>query len=177
VLDKPADVRARGIMTWDGHVYAIREVLAGSKSDDVALFRIEAPDLAAAPLSLGDLEGSAVTVLSHPDGNFYSLTQGYISRYYAATFHGNVGVKMAITADFADGASGGPVFNTAGAVTGLVSSTDAIGNQMVRRLAVPARAIWDLIEPPSGRAATGEQNTPEKGAAGETSPDAEDAPE
>jgi S1-C subfamily serine protease len=149
VVDKPASVVARGVMTHDGRVHAIREILAANRSDDVVLLRIDASDLIAAPLSSGDREGTPVTVIAHPGTNFYSLTQGHISRYWAATYRGRLTVNMGITAEFADGASGGPVFSPAGAVTGLVSSTDALGNQMVRRAAVPVQAIWDLLRPPA----------------------------
>jgi S1-C subfamily serine protease len=149
VIDKPSTVIARGVMTADGRLYAIREVLAANKTHDVALVRIDASDLEPAPLSHGDPEGTPVTVIAHPGSNFYSLTQGYISRYWAATSFGHLGVRMSITAQFADGASGGPVFNSRGAVTGLVSSTEALGYQMVRRDGPPARAIRKLIQPPS----------------------------
>jgi hypothetical protein len=55
---------------------------------------------------------------------------------------------MSITADFADGSSGGPIFNSRGAITGLVSATDAFGDQMVRRSAAPADAIRRLVRQP-----------------------------
>jgi hypothetical protein len=55
---------------------------------------------------------------------------------------------MSVTADFADGSSGGPIFNSRGAVTGLVSATDAFGDQMVRRSGAPADAIRRLVRTP-----------------------------
>ena len=145
VIDKPPPVAARGVMTHDGTLYPVREILAADKPGDVALLKIDASGLTAAPLSHGDPEGSPVTVISHPSSNFFSLTQGWISRYWAVTSFGVVSSRMSITADFADGASGGPIFNSCGAVTGLVSATDAFGQQMVRRSGPPADVIRRLV--------------------------------
>ena len=76
VIDKPPPVLARGVMTRSGKVYAVREILAADKPGDVALLKIDASNLAAAPVSHGDPEGTPVTVISHPSSNFFSLTQG-----------------------------------------------------------------------------------------------------
>ena len=90
VIDKPPPVLARGVMTRSGKVYAVREILAADKPGDVALLKIDASNLAAAPVSHGDPEGTPVTVISHPSSNFFSLTQGYISRYWAVTSYGEL---------------------------------------------------------------------------------------
>jgi len=144
VLDKPL-ATARGVMTSDGRMFAVVEVLAASRADDVALLRVDASDLHPAPLSVGDPVGADVTVISHPGHAFFTLTEGTISRYWAATHYGRLSIKMTVTAEFADGSSGAPIFNDRGAVTGLVSSTDAVGNQMVTRIASPAQAIHALL--------------------------------
>jgi hypothetical protein len=150
VVDKPAAV-ARAVMTSDRRVYPIVEVLAADKPSDVALVRVEASGLEPARLSEGDPEGSAATVISHPGRDYYSLTRGYISRYYVATQFGRAVVLMTVTAEFADGSSGAPVFNGCGAVTGLVSATSQLGNQMVRRTAAPAGAIRNLLRGPEAQ--------------------------
>lgn len=150
VIDKPPPVAARGVMTHDGRMYSVCEFLAADKPGDVVLLKIDASGLTAAPLSRGDPEGTPVTVISHPSSKFFSLTQGYISRYSAVTSYGGLTCRMAITADFADGASGGPIFNSCGAVTGLVSATEALGDQMVCRVGAPADVIRRLIRPVTG---------------------------
>ena len=149
VLDKPSPVLARGVMTRGGAFYAVQEILAADRSGDVALLRIDARDLPAAPVSHGDPEGAPVTVISNPSSNFFSLTQGHISRYWASTSYGELRVRMSITAEFADGSSGAPIFNSRGAVTGIVSSTDPLTYQMVRRVGAPADALRRLMCDPS----------------------------
>ena len=146
VLDKPTAV-SRGVMTADRNVYAIREVLAADKGADVAILRIDAQGLPPAPLSVGDAEGEAVTLIAHPGGAYYSVTSGHIVRYSAMTRHGEVRVMMNVTAEFADGSSGGPLFNSRGEVTGLVSATTNLGRQMVSRIVAPVAALHNLIAP------------------------------
>jgi hypothetical protein len=148
VVNKPPPVLARGVMTRNGKVYAVREILAADKAGDVVLLKIDASDLRAAPLSHGDPEGAPVTVISHPSSNFFSVTQGHISRYWATTSYGELSARMSITADFADGSSGAPIFNSRGAVTGLVSATDPFSYQMVRRTAAPADLVRRLLRIP-----------------------------
>lgn len=146
-VNKPAAV-ARAVMTWEGEIYPIVEVLAANKSADVALVRVPASALVAAPLSAGDPPGSPVTVIGHPAGEYFTLTEGRISRYFGTFRYGHPGVVMMLTADFAEGSSGGPVLNSRGAVAGMVSSTNNVGHQMVLRYAAPAAAIRRLIRPP-----------------------------
>jgi S1-C subfamily serine protease len=133
-------------MTRDGKMYPITEILAADKSADLAIVRINASDLTPAPLSEGDPLGSPVTVISHPGGNYFSLTLGHISRYWTTTAQGRSGLRMTITADFADGSSGGPIFNANGSVTGVVCATRPLGEQMVCRFGVPVESIRKLIQ-------------------------------
>jgi hypothetical protein len=123
----------------------VEEILAASRAADIAIIRIDAQGLQAAPLSQGDAEGTPVTMISHPGGRFYSLSHGYISRYWSLISCAELTMSMTITAEFGDGASGGPLFNPHGAVTGLVSSTSPLGDQMVFRNCVPAWEIHRLL--------------------------------
>ncbi|MHB8899569.1 MAG: S1 family peptidase [Thermoguttaceae bacterium] len=145
VVNKP-EAAALLVMTASGETYPITEVLAARRSADVALVKTTGENLAAAPLSEGDPEGTAVTLISHPAERFYTLTQGYISRYSASVLFGETIVRMAITADFADGSSGGPVFNARGEVAGLVSFTSGPGGQMVHHFATPVAEIRGLLK-------------------------------
>jgi S1-C subfamily serine protease len=70
---------------------------------------------------------------------------------------------MTVTADFAVGSSGGPVFNRHGAVVGMVARTHTINadpksesptTQMVVKMTIPSEDILSLIESGKGRATT-----------------------
>ena len=123
VISSGRKVLGMGIATQTGRTYLVDEVLAASKDDDVAILRLkDAKNLPAIPIYRDEPVGNPVTVVSHPTGQFYTLTQGYVSRYAKK---GKRRV-MNITADYAKGSSGGPVFNNRGDLIGLVASTNSI---------------------------------------------------
>ena len=148
---------AMGVCDREGNVWPVKELVAASPVDDVALFRVEAQDLK--PLAIGHTasEGSRVHVVSHPDGRYYFQTFGEVSRYHNARSGKNGKcVAMSITADYAKGSSGGPVMNLQGEVVGMVSSTQSIyydssnGKpkgplQMVVKNCVPVTAIRGIL--------------------------------
>jgi S1-C subfamily serine protease len=147
------------ILTGDGRLAPVREVLAANRRSDIALLRAEGKGFRALPLSTNAPVGSPVCVISHPDDHFFSLSLGHVSRYYLpGTSRSRPDLTfMAITADFAKGSSGGPVFNELGAVVGLVSSTvSAYYNedkdhhkdnlQMVFKNCTTTRHLLELLE-------------------------------
>jgi len=118
------------VMTVDGRVFLVDEVLAADPIHDVAAIRLrDACGLAVAPVSRDEPVGNPVSVISHPRRHFFTLTSGYVSRYSMGE---QTNVVMNITADYAVGSSGGPVFNNRGDVVGLVSSTTSIAASNVR---------------------------------------------
>ena len=145
-------------MASDGSVFPVKEVLAASEVDDVAIVQLDGA--ATQPLALAPATpvGSRVRVISHPDGGYYALTEGIVSRYFMI----DLGKKgraptMAITADYARGSSGGPVLNDFGTAAGMVASTRSIyydehrgrqqDLQMVIKECVPAASILKLVNP------------------------------
>lgn len=161
VVDSPTQ-RALVVMTADSRVYPVERVLAASRADDLAILKVNADGLrpltlagstAAAPI------GSAVSIISHPDGRFYCYTTGVISRYMKTELGGGEVDAVAITAEYARGSSGAPVLNPQGHVVAVVSSTESIyytedgqrqrDLQMVFRTCVPAPSLLKLIQPPS----------------------------
>ena len=174
-----------GAMTSDGNVYAIRTILASDRDGDAAIAQLDTRDVVLPFLRLGQAAacGDPVVVISHPAGRFYSLTRGVVSRYHRhdadpatmAKSDGSVHaprkhtrdetlqdtpapVWMSVTADYAVGSSGGPVFDSSGDVVGMVSRTystqaskhhrrhDSFGNQMVFKDCVSLDTILGLIE-------------------------------
>ena len=147
-----------GAMTVDGRVFAVDEVLAASKKDDIALIRLrDAADMPHVAIRETITTGDEVFVISHPDGFFHTFTKGYLSRKYL-TPQGKV-PRLQITADFAKGSSGAGIFNAAGELVGLATATnsiyygkeDAPGNlQMVIKSGVPISSIRSWFTGPAG---------------------------
>lgn len=152
-----------GVMTSSGEVYAATEVLAANKDGDAAVFRIDVRGQRLPSLALGESPrpGDRVEVVSHPKGRFFCLTEGVVSRFHRQKNRGNgKAVWMSVTADYAVGSSGGPVFDEKGAVVGMVSSTltaqasenakDKQGGnvQMVFKDCVSLGTLRDLIRTP-----------------------------
>jgi serine protease Do len=119
-----------GVMTFDGTVYPVLEVLAADREGDAAILRIDpgGAALSALPLSAGVRTGNNIRVVGHPDGRFYSLTEGIVSRVFVEPTSDERGTRtwLTVTADYGGGSSGAPVLNEAGEVVGMVSSTAAL---------------------------------------------------
>ncbi|OVE77115.1 hypothetical protein BVX99_03535 [bacterium F16] len=135
---------AIAVRTFDGRVFSVEEVLAADKTNDVAVLKLKgSKDLAAAPIFNDEPVGQSVTLIAHPVGRFYTLTRGYISRYFITQKNR---VAMGITADYAKGASGGPIFNDRGDVVGLVSSTRSVPYTSVPLSADPETGALQIME-------------------------------
>ncbi|MFN9986669.1 MAG: serine protease [Pirellula sp.] len=118
-----AAVKGLAAMNHQGQCFAISEVLATSKKDDVALIRLVSdtpfkpvPIAADSPKAL-----DRVMVLSHPHNEFYVLSTGIASRLTKPTMSGDSATWLEITAEFSGGSSGSGVFNERGELVGLVS--------------------------------------------------------
>ena len=132
VLERDAGHRF-GVMTSDGEVYAITDVVASNPDGDAAVVRIDTRGRELACLALGEPPacGADVSVVSHPKGRFWCLTEGAVSRYHRQRRrdrgpNGGDAVWMSVTADYAVGSSGGPVLDGAGRVVGMVSRTTTV---------------------------------------------------
>lgn len=120
---------AMGAMTHDGRAFLVEEVLAADEKSDVAILKLrDATGLSAAPVYRDEPVGNPVTIISNPTGRFFTLTQGYVSRYHISSSQVPM---MNVTADYAKGSSGGPIFNDRGDVVGLVANTVSIPYQHV----------------------------------------------
>ncbi|HPM84509.1 MAG TPA: serine protease [Candidatus Anammoximicrobium sp.] len=159
VVDSATE-RAMVVMTADFDVYPVQRVLAASRADDLAILKVDAEGLR--PLALAGSTaaapvGSAVSIISHPDGRFYCYTAGIVSRYMKTELGGEAVDAVAVTAEYARGSSGAPVLNHQGQVVAVVSSTESIyysedgqrqrDLQMVFRTCVPAASLLRMIRP------------------------------
>lgn len=152
------------VMTRDGRIFPVIELLAADKAADIAVVRVDLGDETLTPLALGPSPkiGDDVVVLSNPKQRLFTFTKGYVSRYFsrASKPKGGVITRMTITADYASGSSGGPILDNRGRVVGMVCSTvtahaskkGAEGKpergdvQMVFKDSVPVAALRVLLE-------------------------------
>jgi hypothetical protein len=157
VITNPT-AQAMIILTGDGRIAPVREVLAANRDTDLVILRAEGSSFTPLPLSTDAPVGSTVRVISHPNNHFYSLTEGIVSRHFEHSQRRKSIAMTAITADFAKGSSGAPVFNASGAVVASVNHTFSsyydMGEdghqedlQMVFKNCVSSRHILELIEP------------------------------
>lgn len=125
VLEEDSD-EPLGVMFADGAVFGLKEVVAADEDGDAALVRIaidgERPWL---PLAATVKTGEPVHVVSHPDGRFYSLTEGIVSRVFVGPLEEGAARRtwVTVSADYGSGSSGAPALNDRGEVVGMVSST------------------------------------------------------
>ena len=117
------------IMSGDGRVAPVVEILAANKATDLAILRAKGKGFTPLPVDTSAQAaplGGKVRVFSHPDRHFYVLSEGIISRKYLDSARREGPRRMiAITADFAKGSSGAPVFNEYGAVVASVNNTQS----------------------------------------------------
>lgn len=113
---------------------------------DLALLRIEAHDLPAAPIAdTHNLRvGKLVLAIGHPWGQRGSATVGVISSLTTAKTHGKRGTVDIIRSDarLAPGNSGGPLVDATGAVVGI--NTMIVGGD--QGIAVPSHVIQSFSE-------------------------------
>jgi S1-C subfamily serine protease len=159
VIEVFRDMKAVGVMTSDGRVFPIKAVLAADHVNDAAVLKIEATDLTPLPLAKSAAVGATVYCLSHPVMNgmgtehgFFAFTQGIVSGRYRTRLMGETPINvLTITADYAQGSSGGPILNEHGAVVGMVCQTLAISDdsgesQMTWKFTRPSSSILALLQ-------------------------------
>lgn len=146
--------------TLEGKVYPVTDILAYSRLGDLAVFRVDTRGdrLEAIPLGSSLPAGSRVHVIGHPKQQFYYYTQGVVARNSKHTYGEKATMRrMQITADFAVGASGGPILDDCGNLVGMVASTTTLyfddeektNQQMVVKSTIPVSVIKELLKLPS----------------------------
>ena len=172
VIEAFAHTRAMGVMTHDGRVFPVTAVLAADRKNDVAAIQVEADDLVPLPIAADVPVGAAIYCLSHPaldccgtENAFWTFTSGMVSGKFRLRLDSRHPVDaLAITADYAQGSSGGPVLDERGAVVGMICHTKSLcaggdpgAMQMTWKLTRPSSSILRLLgsEAPAAAASTG----------------------
>ncbi len=154
VLEKE-NIDSLWVMCRTGSVHAVTGIIATNESMDIAVLQVDARGLAPLPLSGDEPTGSSVALVSNLSGNYYSMTEGIISRYFSVEADGRKAPRMAVTADAGWGSSGAPVFNGYGNVVGMVSDLRLVRRDLgegrtgevlhALTICVPARAILSAL--------------------------------
>lgn len=154
VADKP-DNKAFAVMTADGEIHPVKQILAADEDEDIAILKIDTVGLKPLAIVADEPVGSPVSVISNPSKNLFMMTQGHVSAYLKSTDNDEID-RMYITADFGLGSSGGPVLNRAGNVVAMVCSTIPIYSkpqgrrktryaQMVIKSCVTGKALRKIV--------------------------------
>ncbi len=139
VLEKAGDERF-GVANARGEVFPVIDILAGDAEADVAVIRVKGKDFQ--PLNLGGDEpvASWAGVLSHPGGQLFTFTQGFVTRYNKDTAEcKKPAFWMSLSTDYAQGSSGAPILNKCGAVIGMAAMTQTIETDTEEDPADPAK--------------------------------------
>lgn len=136
-----------GVANSRGDVFPITDILAGDPDADIAVIRVKGKDFVPLPLGPDEPVGAWVGVMSHPGGQLFSFTQGFVTRFLRETVDGRTAEWMAISADYAAGSSGAPVLNRFGAVVGMASMTLTIESEEEDAPAPKARRRRQEIPP------------------------------
>jgi len=147
------------VQNYDGDVFTIEKIMAYSASNDLAIFKVNIGNKRIEYLDLDEPipVGEKVNVISHPEQNFYFMTEGIVAKNSKLVNPENPKQKqwrMTITADYSVGSSGGPILNAYGKVAGVVSSTSNIYGsktektplQMVVKNGISVIAINELLK-------------------------------
>lgn len=148
----------------DGKIYAVKSILACSKTNDLAVLELvtNGEKIPALPLAQAGKVGDEVYVLGHPKGMHYFFSRGIVTNKYMeeAGEHDKKIFRemMAVSADYATGSSGGPVMDSYGNVIGTVSNTKMFTHsemnpsvQMVVKNTVPVESLWKLVRSESNQ--------------------------
>lgn len=139
----------------DGQIFPIVEVMAYSRDEDMAVIRVDTrgTKLEAIPLGSNAATGSHINLISHPKQMLYTYTQGNVSRNTMYNYPDRPILDlMEVTADFAEGSSGGPFMDDCGNLVGMVKGTTTIyydeerrTPQMVLRVAIPVKVLRRML--------------------------------
>jgi len=152
VLDNDKKGRAIAVQLRDGRMFAIQDILASSKKEDLAIIKIDADNLTTLPIAKETQIGAPLYCISHPVKQFYTMTEGILAGDF---MHKGNRREFAVTCDYAKGSSGAPILDETGAVAAIVRVTQPVYYeknhgvptkiQMVWKYCIPSSTLLDLL--------------------------------
>ena len=157
VIDKNESMDTSAIFVSDseGNVYNVTEVLAASQGNDLAILRIntKGKKLKYIPFAEEELLGEDIYLMGHPFGQNYYMSKGIIARKYINDRDNEP--RLAVTAEFGQGSSGGPFVNTRGELVAMVAGTYSNYTmnskehgylQMITKEVIPVSSMWKFVK-------------------------------
>jgi S1-C subfamily serine protease len=157
VIEVMKNMKSKALFVSDAasNVYPITGILSSSQTNDLAILKIDTKGekIKSIPFAAEELVGENIYMMGHPFNNYFYMENGIIANKYISDR--DDGVKIAITAEFGQGASGGPVVNENGQLVGMVSATmmeyvngsrEHGALQFIVKEVVPVSVISDYIK-------------------------------
>jgi len=125
IIENAEDEHVAAVMLRDGTTLPVERIAIVNGEHDTALLKVDGGDLPAiAFANAAPRAGETCWVVSHPQGRFYTLTSGIVSR--VVPDEERPSRRLQITAGFATGSSGAPVVDDRGNVIGMAVSTSTL---------------------------------------------------
>lgn len=150
------EVESMFVATYDGQVFPVTEIVARDTIHDLAICKAHTGNSQLKPVSVNTevKRGEKVRSIHHPSGLYYYNSEGAITNEYFV--NNNQSSRFAISAQFANKSSGGPIFDQYGNVIATIASSKAVYEEfndfstplkMVYYNCIPIKYIEQLIKP------------------------------
>lgn len=139
------DGRDFAVELMGGRIVPVTEVYASTNRLDLVVFRVDAKDLTALPLSedVETAQGREVVAMGHPRGMRNSMAGGIVSGHQDIDDVRMLQLAMPIQ----PGNSGGPVLDRTGNVVGIVTLKSSVAENV--GFAVPVKLLRDMLANPN----------------------------
>lgn len=139
------DGRDFAVELMGGKIVPVTEVYASTNRLDLVVFRVDARELDALPLSddIETAQGREVVAMGHPKGMRNSMAGGIVSGHQDIEDVRMLQLAMPIQ----PGNSGGPVLDRTGQVVGIVTLKSSVADNV--GFAVPVKLLRDMLANPN----------------------------
>ena len=139
------------VTTRAGAQYVATHIVAADEVQDIAIMQVDIPvdEITIAPIARTPaVPGTATYSIGHPEEYPFVMSDGLVSAIQDFS-HLGLGIQLQITNPISAGSSGGPVFNQAGELIGLVAWSVEYGANAVQvqnlNFAIPIAMVVDLL--------------------------------